>query len=155
MGYVREATAQDAFELAPKLRQADLDEIEARSGREPINVLLEGITYSAVPAAVIGDKEEVIALFGVTPTPMAGVGAIWLLGSDGLWTYRWQFLKESRQWVEDLNKAWPVLWNLVYAENELHIKWLKWLGFEFVKLHEKYGVAQKPFWEFIRRNPDV
>ncbi|MBU1046963.1 DUF2833 domain-containing protein [Patescibacteria group bacterium] len=155
MGYVREATAKDAFELAPKLRQDDLDEIAAASGREPLNTLLEGIAHSAVPAAVIGDKGEVVALFGVVPTPLAGVGAIWLLGSDGLWTYRWQFLRESRQWIEDLQEAWPILWNFVYAENELHIKWLKWLGFNFTKLHDKWGVAQKPFWEFIRSKPGV
>ena len=43
-----------------------------------------------------------------------------------------------------------VLYNCVYAENRSAIKWLKTLGFTFVKLHPEYGHMKKPFFEFVR-----
>jgi len=43
-----------------------------------------------------------------------------------------------------------MLYNMVYAENHSAIKWLKALGFTFIKYHEEYGNQSKPFYEFLR-----
>jgi len=47
-------------------------------------------------------------------------------------------------------KSYKVLYNFVYAENHSAIKWLKALGFTFIKYHEEYGMQGKPFYEFLR-----
>ena len=39
---------------------------------------------------------------------------------------------------------------VVDARNELHIKWLKFMGFKFIQRHENFGVAKLPFYEFLR-----
>lgn len=83
-------------------------------------------------------------MFGVSEN-----GAIWLLASDDIQKIRFSFLRESRKVVELLNQKYRTLWNYVDCRNELHLRWLKWCGFKFIR-QLKYGVNQKPFYEFIR-----
>jgi hypothetical protein len=30
------------------------------------------------------------------------------------------------------------------------MNWLRWCGFRFIRLEERYGVEQRPFWNFER-----
>ena len=59
------------------------------------------------------------------------------------------FLRESRKVVNLLNHKYKLLWNYVDCRNELHLRWLKWCGFKFLR-KINYGVNQKPFYEFIK-----
>ena len=83
-------------------------------------------------------------MFGVSKD-----GAIFLLASNEIKRIRFSFLRESRKVVDFLNTKYPILWNFVDCRNELHLRWLKWCGFKFLR-KIKYGVSQKPFYEFIR-----
>lgn len=42
------------------------------------------------------------------------------------------FLKKSKAITRDLVGDYSRAWNMVFAENRLTIRWLKWVGFEFV-----------------------
>ena len=64
--------------------------------------------------------------------------------------YRIQLIRDGKKWVDDLLESYKILYNIVYAENISAIKWLKALGFTFVKLHKHYGEQKKPFYEFVR-----
>ena len=83
-------------------------------------------------------------MFGVSKE-----GAIWLLASDEIYRIRFSFLRESRKVIDFLNQKYPTLWNYVDCRNELHIRWLKWCGFKFLR-KINYGVLQLPFYEFIK-----
>ena len=61
-----------------------------------------------------------------------------------------RFSAKNANVVTMFNEKHPLLSNYVDAINELHIKWLKWCGFTFINKHEKYGVEQRPFYEFVR-----
>lgn len=150
-GYVRPATQDDVNLLAPNLRQADILECKLNAGLEPGDALQMGLDLSAEVHSIMSAAGKPLGMFGVGRTVMKGVGCVWMLASDRLIDYKWQFLRDSRKWVDHLHTDWPVLWNYVYAKNELHLKWLRWLGFELLKLHPRYGAGQAPFFEFVRK----
>ena len=55
-----------------------------------------------------------------------------------------EFLRWSKEIVRQLLTAYPAITNVVYAKNELHIKYLKFLGAEF------WGDPfRKDLWHFI------
>ena len=84
---------------------------------------------------------------------MVAGGCIWLISTDELFSnkkYKIQLIREGRKWVDNLLKSYKILYNVVYAENESAIKWLKSLGFQFTTYHKEYGEHKKPFFEFMR-----
>lgn len=137
---------KDLIYLAPRLRFADKQEIVANSGSTPIEALYKGYKSSDILFTIINPKGEPVGLFGVN-----NAGAIWLLATDNLKDIKIAFLKECKKVINLLNKKYKVLWNFVDCRNELHIKWLKWCGFTFIK-KLNYGVLDKPFYEFVRIN---
>ena len=143
---VRQADEADAADLAPRLRAADLAEIAAASGRPPLEALLDGVAWSADPHAVV-EAGSPIALFGVVDQG-DGVGSPWLLGSDRVAANWFTFARLSRDGFERVRAPWSRLTNAVDDRNALHKRWLSWLGFEFVRLEPRYGVAELPFWIF-------
>lgn len=145
----RPATEQDAYLLAPKLRQADLQEIEAAHGTSPLSTLIESYEISSPCFTIVTDDGEVAGMFGVAAGDKEGYkGVVWMLGSDLLKKHSVSFLRQSHAWVERLHKKYPVLWNFVDARNELHIGWLKWIGVQFVGAGPR-GVQGRIFREFI------
>lgn len=146
---IRPATPEDVVALAPRLRAADLQEIAARSGRRPEDVLLDGVTKSRECYAAELASGEVIALFGVGDTPEPRLGGVWLLGSDAIFSVRLTFLRHSLRWVRALSRGYDLLGNFVDERNTVHIAWLRWLGFRFLR-RLPLGVNKEPFLEFVR-----
>lgn len=155
MGHVRPASPSDALWLAPRLREADKAEVRAASGLDPAVALDFAVRSSRPSLAMMGDQGGCIGLFGAAPTvdPLAGI--VWMLATDDLERHSRQFLRESRPWIGQLHRAYPLLFNFVDARNEIHIRWLRWCGFTFINRHEEFGVERRPFYEFVRINPDV
>ncbi len=139
----RETELNDVRTLSEKLRSADLQEIAAATGEEPYWSLLRGFTDSVHCWTMLGN-DSVVGMFGVNKA-----GAIWMMCSDELSRFSVRFLRESLEMVDYLQEEYPVLWNWIDARNELHIRWLKWLGFQFTEL-EEHGVLKLPFWKFQR-----
>ena len=152
---IRPVVPGDANELAPRLRAADLQEIKANLGEDPLSVLQKGIAVSDPCYAVVNHAGQPLALFGVVPdTCDADVGLIWLLASDELAEHPFFVLRNTRKWVEKLQKQYRVLWNHIDARNELHIRWLQWSGFTLLRRIENFGVEQRPFYEFEKVRSD-
>jgi hypothetical protein len=141
------ATKEDCIYVANNIRKADREEIKASSGEEPLTALLEGFKKSEVPISIY-HKGKCVAIFGVVNFITSG--GIWLLATDDLKLLTIPFLRENKEVVNFLNKKHKVLHNFVDCRNQVHIKWLKWLGFQFINKVEKYGVEKRPFYEFVR-----
>lgn len=148
---VRRARLEDAFKLAAHLRTEDLIEIRSYNNeRPPYKSLIDGIVMSGDLCWTIEDNDlQVVAIFG-TATIGPNVGSVWLLGSKRIKNIQREFLRHSKYWVERLHEGHDLLCNCVYTENHVHIKWLKWLGFTFVRKIESYGALGLPFYEFVR-----
>ena len=148
MGHLRKANLQDLRYVAENMREVDKLEALYQTGQEPRQALQLSYMCSNVNMAIADDNDQPIGLCGV----VSG-GVIWMVATDKLFEnkkYRIQLIRKGRKWVEGLLKKYKVLYNFVYAENDSAIKWLKSLGFTFIKYHEEYGIQGKPFYEFLR-----
>lgn len=144
---VRPVEPGDAEELAPRLRQADLDEIAAVSGRAPREALEGSVAMSTHSWAVEIDG-ELACLMGVTPVSiLAGIGCPWLLGSDAVARHAGAFIKQTLVYIPLMLEAYPHLFNLVDARNTKAIRWLKRAGFNVME-PMLYGRAKMPFHPF-------
>ena len=145
MAFVRETQDGDLDRLVLCLRAADRRELKAH-GADAENALRQGFELSR-PCYTIEHESKAIGMFGVTPHPeIPSMGLVWLLGSDEIADIRTRFLRESRKWLEEIGGDYDVLCNMVHEENELHIKWLRFLGFSFIN-------HNPPFIEFVRISP--
>ena len=146
--YVRTAELEDCSWVAEHIREADLQEILAYSGSTPKDALVAGFHHSDIPFTVVVGGEPA-AIFGASPVEQ-GVGAVWLLGTDGILKNTTRFLRESRFWLDQCARPYDILFNYVDARNTVHIKWIKWLGFTVINTHKEFGVEKRPFHEFVR-----
>jgi len=154
---VRHATADDAVRLAPKLRRADLQEIQAATGETALGALERGLQDSDPSYVIIDAEGTPLALFGVVPD-IGDKGIVWLLGSDAIEEHAISFARGSRPWLDRLHERYPVLWSFVDVRNELHLRWLTWCGFEVTRTIEGFGVERRAFHEVVRvraRIPDL
>ena len=148
-GVVRPAKPGDGDAIGPNLRKADLIEVRAHSTEDPAKLLENAIVDYKNTTYTIDVKGLPIAMFGVVPY-QENVGVIWLVGTDEMVKVKIPFLRNCRFWLDALSGLYPVLFNVVSKENKLHITWLKWMGFEFTKEHQEYGLNKEPFIEFIK-----
>lgn len=90
-----------------------------------------------------------VAFFGMTEID-ALQGAVWMLATPEIT----QNARSVLHWTPSVLRGWherrPLLFNYVDARNELHIRWLKRLGFVFIALRPAYGIERRPFYEFVR-----
>ena len=148
--HFRLTTLEDIKYLAPRLRQEDKQEILAGSGLLPYEALHIGFKNAVIVFTIFNPKNKPVGIFGVDDLGN-GVGGIWLLATKDLAKIQIAFLKECREVIKFLNTKYKILWNFVDCRNQLHIKWLKWCGFKFIRKLNR-GVLQKPFYEIIRIN---
>lgn len=148
---IRKAAPADAFKLAAHLRTEDLIEIRSvHKDRAPYKSLIDGILFSGEDCwTILANDKEPIAIFGAAPIA-ENTASIWMLGSGRIKSIQREFLRHSHSWVDTMNDKYPILTNFIYAENLVHIHWLKWLGFKFIRKIDKYGNFGLPFYEFIR-----
>ena len=57
------------------------------------------------------------------------------------------FLRRNREYVRQMQAAFPTLRNMVDARNEVSIRWLRWLGFT-IEPAIRWGAAGMPFHPF-------
>lgn len=144
---VREATFDDAAELAGRLREADTAELWAASRTLPNEGLRRAVALSTQAWSGFGDGELVV-MFGVGSINFAGgIGAPWLLGSDGVERHAVAFLRNSRPHLAMMRESYGELRNYVDARNRAAVRWLGWLGFT-IHPAEPHGPFKMPFHKF-------
>lgn len=153
-GYTRPSTAQDVQLVADTMRQEDVAEVLAQSGFTPLQALMHCILHSKPCHSMISRHGHVMGMWGVVPVNEMS-GRIWMLGTQGMVDDRQdrrQFLREARRILPQLHARYPVLFNHVDARNQIHIRWLRWMGFTFIQEHPNYGPEGRLFFEFCRMN---
>ena len=148
MGYLRKAKLKDLDYVVKNLRVMDKIEVFYQTGQKPENAIRLSYLYTRENMAIADDDDNPIGLCGVVSD-----GCIWMVATDDLFVnkkYRIQLIRQGKQWVDSLLKKYNLLYNMVYAENDSAIKWLRCLGFTFIDYHAEYGEHSKPFYEFMR-----
>ena len=127
----REAVPEDAFVIAPRLRQRDRDELDAHTPEPHDLVLWRSISMSlAAWTCLINGRPE--AVFGVVPIDLLlGHGSPWFLATSETDRVRREFLVHGMYYLERMKELMPDLENEVDARNTQSIRWLRRLGFRF------------------------
>lgn len=150
---IRPATLDDAHDLAPRLRWADQQELEA-CGTDPLSALVRGATQS-IPCRTIEFKGYPAAMYGVLPVPRdpwpdkwgSIDGVVWLLGADDLTLFSRRFLRQSRDQLALISAGYRAIGNVIDVRNEVHMRWVDWLGVEWIRAL-KHGPQRLQFWKF-------
>ena len=146
---VRQSTQDDVEYLCDNLRPEDREEVLASHGstREALQV---GFDESEECWTItVKDTGEIAGIYGLARYD-DDMAVPWLLTTPAIKKVWLPFLRGSRKWVEEANQKYPLLTNAVDADYTVAINWLRFVGFTFIKKHEKWGVGNKPFLEFVR-----
>ena len=151
MGFVRAYEPGDEVYISTRLRRADRNELQALSDSTPEAILREGGMISLPSCTIVGNSGKPAGMFGVVPEGH-GAGRIWLSGTDELTAkpMRTQFIQESKNYLSGLERIYRLLHNEIDERNTIHIRWLQWLGFTFIRRIESYGCEGRPFLEFCK-----
>ena len=144
--FVRPSTPKDCHELSLTMREEDKREVYHFDRLSPLVVLFDGLTGGKCWTVEWNNK--VVAMFGVVRKDNI-TGIPWMLASDDLKHIKKSFLKECHDYVELMFDGFEVLTNYVWAKNDVHIQWLKWLGFKFFDA-KPFGYDRELFYEFYK-----
>ena len=124
-----------ARDLTKELRDVDRREILAFTddvGRE----VRESIEWSYELQYATTKDGRIIAVWGVQPKHTADWlgrhALIWCLGTDLIKRYAVSFAKESKAILEEWAWKYGPLCNMVGSFNEDAIRWLRWVGADFI-----------------------
>lgn len=78
---------------------------------------------------LVDENDNVYAIGGVEPIPDTdNVGAVWMLCTHRVEEHPIRFLKASKELLDFYLHAYKILANRAWLGNDLHIKWLTWMG---------------------------
>jgi hypothetical protein len=148
--FIRPTVDDDIRFVADHMRIEDVEEVLAQ-GSTPFDGLVRSRDNSTLCHTLIEPDGTPCALLGICPGYYAKSGLIWLLGTQGIERNPITFLRHSKSALTELFEAGPYdfLYNYTYAKNQLHHKWLKWLGFKFLRTVE-IPPFNKSFIEFVK-----
>lgn len=144
------STAEHCANLAPNLRQSDIDEIQASHGiLDPLTALEKGMLASAQSWSIL-DGDDTIAMFGVcSESFLSSRGVVWMLARD-MKPHAKQLLSRAPQFISLLGAGYESIYNYVDARNDQAIRFLSHMGFD---IHPPlpHGLAGLPFHKFNMR----
>ena len=140
----------DCYYVAQRMRSADRDEV-ASCGRTPIRCLLNGYIYGHKCITILIDGIP-IAICGtvISNAKEPKAASIWLLGTDGITEHKRLFIENSKAYLDYLCEGYDLVWNYVDARNRVHIRWLRWLGFVFIRSTTDKSIDGTSFYEFAK-----
>ena len=134
-------TLEAAIEVASNLRPEDRREVEEGHGVD-------------VFTSIVSKAQEGTCIYFTMPNGktagMAGVeddGMIWMLTTEAIYDYPFAFARGCKKYVEHHSNLH--LWNIIDKRNTVHLKLLKFLGFEFLE-EIFHGPNNLPFIRFYK-----
>lgn len=126
---IRQTLPSDLTDLAPRLAEADKKEIEVLTGLDPLAAMSVGLFRgSSCMTGVSDETGEIVCIFGVVPYN-AEVGSVWFLSSPSIHAHKRDIVAFGRKWLDEQNARYPVLTNFVTESNDVHLRMVRYLGF--------------------------
>jgi hypothetical protein len=125
----------DADWLAPRLRLADVLELQALHGAsaDPHRCLLTALRVDPAALAAVGPDGAPIALLGCAEvSALCSEARPWMLGTPEVERHARVVLAEGRRRVAGWSRVHRVLRNWVDARNLRSVGWLRRLGFQIL-----------------------
>ena len=127
----RDASLQDIKDLANNLRKEDEREVRTLTQEDPVKSLIRGFVVSKMCKVVFLNKKLVL-IYGVAKTSDPEIGSPYMLATNELPKIGVRFVGNSKDRIDKMHEHYPVLFNYIDSRNKLHLKWLKWCGFEII-----------------------
>ena len=138
-------------DLHSKIKQADIDELEACYGQSPEQVLTESLSISEEAYTVIVDGNPEM-MFGIVKDEDNDDAAIvWMLSSAEVFskvTVK-RFIRETKKFVQQFHQKYLYLHNHVDERNLASLMWLRRVGFKLVSRQQSFGVMGLPFIQIL------
>jgi len=142
--------ADHCANLAPNLRQSDVDEIRASHGILDPLTALEHAMLSSDECFSILDGDDTVAMFGVCDESfLSERGVVWMLARD-MRPHARQLLSRAPEYIARLTEGYESVYNYVDARNDQAIRFLSRMGFD-IHPPEPHGLAGLPFHKFDMR----
>nr|WP_316651529.1 hypothetical protein [uncultured Gellertiella sp.] len=138
--------------LAKPIRPDDVDEWFAASGGKDVGLTLrEAFASSAMAGqrALLNANGECICLWGLFSE--GGLGYIWLIATVEAEAVARSIHRLWRKELRLLHQHHAVLHAVAYALNDLHLHWLKTIGFRLVGT-SAVGPGRLPFNTYVRED---
>ena len=148
-GIVTRAALADAEELDRNLRPEDRAELEDISGASALDCLRRSVLFGDPAYTLRTHSGELVGIVSVAPVSYLH-GAIAMSGTPAIERVSTAFLRGSRDVLADIERRFDTLLNVCDARNEVHHRWLKWLGFTFIRKIDSFGPRGVPVYEFAR-----
>lgn len=139
----RDATVKDSKELINNLRTEDLREVYAR-GASPLLIPFS-IMVSDIATSFFNKEGDLAGVAGIIEGPDKGIAEVWMLTTPVIQQEPILFVKQAKKWLQD--QPYTLLYNVVDARNELHLKLLKMLGFHAL---QEVTINNVPFYEVVK-----
>lgn len=129
------ATVADILEFSKNIRPMDAKEVEFVSGK-PFKDHL-GFLLTHVEDVMIIKCDGVLLGIGNWYKEQLDLGIYsewvigWMLMTNAVEDHKIEFLRWSKEIVKTLLESYPAITNVLYAKNELHVKYLNFLGAKF------------------------
>ena len=137
--FIKPCTLEDAYQVASNLRPDDYREITEGHGLVPTIHIPLSISNGESVSFIVPDG-RIAGVAGVCRN-----GAIWMLTTPAIEDFPVTFAREAKRFVDSRKEE--ILWNIVDKRNTVHLKLLKFLGFEFIK-ERPHGPNNLTFIEF-------
>jgi len=148
-------TPRDIEEILPLLRKEDIRECHSISGIEPRKALYMGLLTSKRTYTLRDADGTIAGITGVVPMSPKGVAAVWLLGTTLIQSKPVTFIRHSKLCIDTLFNEFHTLVNVADSRNEVHLRWLRFMGFSLIRRVPGYGVDGSEVVEFARINSNV
>ena len=149
---IRPAEGIDVVIIADSMRPADLREIKATGTEDPELALMNGMELSSPSCYTITMDDMPIAMFGTAPVELIpDFASIWMLGTSDIEECPISFLRLCKETLPRLISPYDMVFNIMDKRNDLHVKFVKWLGFTFIR-EKEFGPDRLPFYEFALIN---
>ena len=149
---IRPAEGVDIDIIACDMRPADLAEIAAAGTADPFEALFNSMELSMPSCYTITTDGLPIAMFGTARVELIpDFASIWLLGTEEIERHPKSFLRLCKKKLPQYIAPYDMLFNVMDVRNTLHVKFVKWLGFTFIR-ERSFGPEGLPFYEFALIN---
>lgn len=124
-------TEEHVRHVAQNMRQCDIEEIRACSGRDPLVALSDSVAKADEVLTGVDPDDTPVFIFGLTARcRLTGTGAPWMLGTDNVAKFPREMMVDSRKIIGFMLDNFPRLENYVHIKNTVSVNWLKSVGFK-------------------------
>lgn len=135
--YRANKTDKDVEYILNNLRYEDEMECRALFGEnwkeETKKKIMQTRFYVMLGKGKSNEDETPICMGGIEQAEKDadGIGCAWFLCTDALKNHSIQILRELKKEVEKADEKFWLTYNVLYKENYIAKRWLKWLGYKF------------------------